>query len=35
MDPNGNCITIPTQTPHNNPANQGGMGTGGRGGYGY
>jgi hypothetical protein len=39
MDPNGNCVNIPTQVPNNTPTNQGGnqggMGSGGRGGYGY
>jgi hypothetical protein len=42
MDPNGNCVNIPTQVPKNTPGNQGGnqggmggMGSGGRGGYGY
>ena len=34
MDPNGNCVNIPTQVP-NTPRNQGGMGSGGHGGYGY
>ena len=35
MDPNGNCVNIPTQVPSNTPRNQGGMGSGGHGGYGY
>ena len=35
MDPNGNCVNIPTQVPNNAPRSQGGMGSGGHGGYGY